>query len=121
MARLELVMKLLRGLQRPELVLRPGQLWRRLRRHTTLATGEVRFAWGLPARIDPSCLIGVDVVNLGVYDRIIPEAICRLLDAGEWALDVGANVGQNTSIMALVAGPRRHVLPLSRIPRCGGS
>src|SRR5262249_17416850 len=103
-------MNLLRAVQRPEYFFRPGQIWRRVRRHAVLRRGEVRLAWGLPIRIDPSCLIGLDILNLGLYDRIVPEAICRLLDPGEWALDVGANIGQNASIMALVAGPRGHVV-----------
>jgi len=74
------------------------------------------LAWGLPIRIDPSSLMGIDIVNLGLYDRIVPETICRLLDEGEWALDVGANIGQNASIMALVAGPRGHVIAFEPHP-----
>lgn len=87
-----------------------------MRRHAVLTKEEVRLAWGLPIRINPSCLIGIDILNLGLYDRIIPETICRLLNAGEWALDVGANIGQNASIMALVAGPRGHVVAFEPHP-----
>ena len=109
-------MKLLRGLQRPEYFFRPGQLWRRMRRDAVLTRGEVRLSWGLPIRIDPSCVIGRDILNLGLYDRVVPETICRLLDAGEWALDVGANIGQNASIMALVAGPRGYIVAFEPHP-----
>jgi FkbM family methyltransferase len=87
-----------------------------MRQHAALAKDEVCLVWGLPIRVNPSCLIGKDILNLGLYDRIIPETICRLLDAGEWALDVGANIGQNTSIMALVTGPQGHVVAFEPHP-----
>src|SRR5262245_57997944 len=109
-------MNIWRGLQRPEYFFHPGQIWRRMRRHAALAKDEVRLVWGLPIRVNPSCLIGTDILNLGLYDRIIPETICRLLDAGEWALDVGANIGQNTSIMALVTGSQGHVVAFEPHP-----
>ena len=109
-------MNTLRALQRPEYFYHPGQIWRRIRRHAVFAKGGIRLAWGLPIRINPTCHTGVDILNLGLFDRIIPETICRLLDAGEWALDVGANIGQNASIMALVAGPRGHVVAFEPHP-----
>jgi FkbM family methyltransferase len=109
-------MNILRALQRPEYFYHPGQIWRRIRRHAVLAKEGVRLAWGLPIRINPTCHTGVDILNLGLFDRIVPETICRLLGAGEWALDVGANIGQNASIMALVAGPRGHVVAFEPHP-----
>jgi FkbM family methyltransferase len=109
-------MNILRALQRPEYFFRPGQIWRRMRRHVSLPRAEAPLAWGLPIRLNPACLTGVDMLNLGIFDRIVPETICRLLDAGEWALDVGANVGQNASIMALMAGPRGHVVAFEPHP-----
>ena len=45
-----------------------------------------------------------EIINRGVYDRVIPEVICRLVDSGERCVDVGANVGQNTSMMAVASG-----------------
>jgi hypothetical protein len=111
-------MRLVRAMTRPEYLYRPAQLWRRLRRRAVLAHGDVRLAWGLPIEIQTAGYVSVDILNLGVYDRVVPEAICRLLDR-EWALDVGANVGQNASIMALIAGPHGRVLAFGRI-RCYG-
>jgi FkbM family methyltransferase len=96
--------RLIRGIQRAEYFWRPSQTWRRFRRKSLLARNEVKLAWGLPVAIDPSGYVGVDILNLGVYDRVVPEAICRLLDPGDLAFDVGANIGQNVSIMALVLG-----------------
>lgn len=101
---------LLRAIQRPEYFFRPRQLWRRLRRHSARARNEVQLAWGLPIEVDPSSSVGVDIINLGVHDRVVPEAIWRLLDPGEHAYDVGANIGQNTSIMALKVGAQGSVV-----------
>lgn len=101
---------------RPEYLYRPAQLWRRLRRDRFLARGDVRLAWGLPIEIDMPGYVSTDILNLGIHDRIVPEAICRLLEPGEWAVDVGANVGQNASIMALIAGPRGRVLAFEPHP-----
>jgi predicted KAP-like P-loop ATPase len=64
----------------------------------------------LPVEIDPISHVGEDILNLGVYDRVVAEAIFRLLDPSEQAIDVGANIGQNVSIMALVAGRRGRVV-----------
>lgn len=99
-------MKLIRGLRHVEYFYRPSQVWRRLRKHSLVERGKVTLAWGLPIGIGPSSIVGADILNLGVYDRVVPEAICRLLDPGEQAFDVGANIGQNVSIMALVLGGR---------------
>jgi FkbM family methyltransferase len=99
------VQSILRLFQRPEYFFRPVQVLRRLRRETILQRNGVKLSWGLPIELDPISHVGGDVLNLGVYDRVVPEAILRLLDGGETAIDVGANIGQNTSAMALAAGP----------------
>ena len=109
-------MRLLRALTRPEYLYRPTQLWRRLLRRRVLARGDVCLAWGLPIEIDLPGFVSTDILNLGLHDRIVPEAICRLLEPGEWAVDVGANLGQNASMMALIAGSRGRVLAFEPHP-----
>ncbi len=109
-------MKPLEAIRRPEYLLRPQQIWRRLRKRSLCARNALQLAWGLPVRVDPVSHIGVDVMNIGMHDRVVPEAICRLLDSGEHSLDVGANIGQNTSIMALVSGSRGRVTAFEPSP-----
>jgi FkbM family methyltransferase len=106
----------LKLLQRPEYLLRPGQPWRRVRRNSLLQRDGVRLAWGLPVTVDPASRVGADIRNLGVNDRVVPEVLYRLIDAGELAVDVGANVGQNCSIMALAATPCGRVLAFEPSP-----
>jgi FkbM family methyltransferase len=98
-------MRIFRIFQRPEYFFRPVQIWRRLRRNTIRKRDQIQLAWGLPVELDLTAYVGGDIWNVGVFDRIVPEAILRLLDRGEYAIDIGANIGQNTSAMALAAGP----------------
>jgi FkbM family methyltransferase len=100
------MMNVFRLIQRPEYFFRPRQMWRRLRRNAILARNDVRMAWELPLEVGPDSIVGQDICNLGVYDRVVAEAICRLSDPGEQAFDIGANIGQNVSIMALIVGKR---------------
>jgi hypothetical protein len=98
-------MHIFRALRRPEYFFRPVQIWRRLRRNAILKRNRIQLPWGLPVEVDPVSYVGQDIRNLGVFECIVPEAIVRLLDRAETAIDIGANIGQNTSIMALAAGP----------------
>jgi FkbM family methyltransferase len=97
-----------RFVQRPEYFLRPSQIWRRLRR-SSFSASEFRLAWGLPAEVDLRSSVGIEIRNMGIHDRIVPETICRLLDPGEQGFDLGSHVGQNASMMALAAGPAGRV------------
>lgn len=103
-------MRILNFIKRPEYFFRPSQVRRRLRRETIATNGVIRLAWGLPIEVNRDCHTGGDILNIGVFDRIIPEAIFRLLDTGETALDIGANIGQNASAMALAAGTSGRVI-----------
>jgi len=102
--------RLFTALRRPEYLLNPRQIWRRFQRRSLCNRNAIKLAWGLPVEVDPSSIVGQDIVNIGLYDRVVLEAIYRLLDAGETAFDVGANIGQNASIMALVVGSRGRVV-----------
>ena len=103
-------MNIFRALQRPEYFWRPRQVWRRLRRDAILARNQVRVAWELPFELDPASHVGNDILNHGVSDIVVTEAILRLLDPGEEAIDVGANIGLTVSMMALALGPKGHAI-----------
>src|SRR5580698_9476602 len=98
--------KLFEAIQRPEYLYRPTKIWRRLRKNSVYARKAVQLAWGLPIEIGPVSHVGVDVMNLGEHDRVVAEAICCFFFKQKTAYDIGANIGQNTSMMALVAGSR---------------
>jgi len=106
-------------LREPAYLWKPSQIWRRLRRASLLERDAVRLAWGVPITIEPRSHIGTDILNHGVYDCVVPEVLLRLTEPGELAIDVGANIGQNTSILAFAAGRHGRVIAFEPGPRAG--
>jgi FkbM family methyltransferase len=107
------------GLMKPEYVLRPRQLLRRVRwlLAPPRATGLTpRLPWGLDIRVRADDVIGTAVLHLGVYDLVVTEALWRLCDPGETALDIGANIGYATSVLARRVGSRGRVLSFEAHP-----
>jgi FkbM family methyltransferase len=93
---------------KPWYVFRPGQIVRRLTWQvwgSRAAEAEVRLRWGLPVRVRPRELIGSALMRTGVHDLPVTEAVFRLLDPGDVAVDAGANIGYMTSVMAARVGP----------------
>jgi FkbM family methyltransferase len=104
-------MKPIAGLGKPEYVFRPTQIWRRLslsarNRH---AVERVLLPWGASIKVHLDDSIGCSIARLGVYELCVTEALWRLIDLGETAVDVGANQGYMTSVMAERVGPRGEV------------
>jgi FkbM family methyltransferase len=109
--------RLWKAIRRPEYFFHPRQIWRRLRRRSLCSRNAVQLAWGLPVELDLKSHVGQDIANIGVYDKVVAEAICRLSDPQELAFDVGANIGQNVSIMALMVGPYGRVVAFEPGPK----
>ena len=102
------MLSILNYLKRPEYVFRPRQVLHRLSRigKDIPATATVSLPWGLSVKVRTSEHIGSDIFYFGIFDRIVPETIYRLIDPGEIAVDAGANIGQNSSLMAWKTGPQ---------------
>lgn len=114
-------MDILRSLlhPKPEYVFRPGQIWVRLTREFNQHVNtyeDVVLPWGLVIRVRPAEAIGSCIWRLGLYDLCVSETLWRLIDPGDTAVDVGANIGQMTSIMAVRVGPLGHVLAFEPHP-----
>lgn len=105
-------------LAKPEYLHRPWQFVERLRAMQSRHSGEitVRLPWGHPITVDPAEMIGSAVVRLGVYDLVVTETLWRLADRGEHAIDVGANVGCMTSVLAFRCGREGHVVAFEPHP-----
>lgn len=99
-------MNILGLLSKPELVWRPGFVWQRLTRRQPPAGESLNFKlpWNLPLRIKPSETVGRHIWTFGVFDIAVCEVLWRLCDPGESALDVGANLGQMTGLLARRVG-----------------
>lgn len=104
--------------RKPEYFFRPSQALRRLgrlgRQPPSVAT--TALPWGARLRVHVKDNVGGDIYHYGVFDRIVPEAIWRLLDVGEVAVDIGANIGQNTSAMAYRTAASGRVLAFEPHP-----
>jgi FkbM family methyltransferase len=103
---------------KPEYVFRPAQIVRRITREFESANDyeDVMLPWNMPIRIRPREAIGSVIWRLGVYELAVSEAIYRLVDPGELAIDVGANFGYMTSIMASRVGATGTVLSFEPHP-----
>ena len=60
--------------------------------------------------IRPNEAIGQAIWRTGVYDVVVTEAILRLAESGETAVDVGANIGVMASAMGVAVGVSGRVL-----------
>jgi FkbM family methyltransferase len=97
---------------KPEYIYRPRQVLRRIRLTSRrIAQDEclVNLPWNLSLVVNPHELIGNCVARLGVYDLTVSEALWRLLDPGETAVDIGSNIGYTASILARRSGASGHV------------
>ena len=96
-------------LLRPEFLWRPRQLLRAraFRPRTTIQ--HLQLPWDCTISARSSEVVGKLIATLGLYDLPLTEAIMRLADAGDIALDVGANVGYTSLVLALSVGAKGHV------------
>src|SRR2546428_2861985 len=89
------------GWAKPEYLLQPRRLLRRLTAGSPNPHSvEIMLPWGLPILVQPGDFIGAALRRLGVYDLAVSETLWRLTDAGETVVDVGANVGYTTAVVA---------------------
>jgi FkbM family methyltransferase len=101
-------LSLLVRFNRPEYVFRPRAAIKRLRLGTKLPVGsgeirEVSLPWGQTITVFPDAL-GRTLTISGIFDLCLTESIHRLLDQGDLAVDVGANIGYVTNLMATRVG-----------------
>ena len=105
-------------LTRPEYVFRPRQVLRRFARVGKLPPAEdiTELPWGARVKVRPSENIGSEIYYYGIFDRVVPETIYRLTDKNEFAIEVGANIGQNCSLMAFRTAPEGRVIAFEPHP-----
>jgi FkbM family methyltransferase len=91
------------GLLKPEYFYQPRLALRRLLPFRQLSTAEFidkKLPWGLHIRIHPLEEHGQILSTLGVIDLAVTETLFRLAEPGEIAIDVGANIGYMTAVLA---------------------
>src|SRR5260370_28828435 len=109
-------MNILNYLKRPEYIWQPQQVARRFLRVGKRPSDieQIKLPWGAEIQVQTSENVGADIFYYGIFDPIVPETICRLLDSGETAVAVGANIRQNTSPMPFPVNNERHVIAFAR-------
>ncbi len=113
----------LTSLLKPEYVMRPSQAWRRalqLAGANSEAFKIVELPWGTQLRVNAQEQIGRAVVSLGVYDLVVSEMLWRLCSPGDTTMDIGANIGHMTSVLAKRSGPTGKVIACEAHPEIFG-
>lgn len=102
----------LRGLGKPQYLFRPGILLRRLGREVRPvgAREVVRLPWGLHIEVVTSDVVGMGLAHQGLSDIVTTEVLWRLTNPGDTTIDVGANIGYFTSLLATRVGGQGKVL-----------
>ena len=98
---------------KPEYLLRPSQLVRRLLRGHPPQSGEmhtITMPWGVSLHTDVRDVIGQSLWKLGVYELTVSEALWRLIEPGSTVADLGAHMGYMSGLMAARAGPAGTVI-----------
>ncbi len=108
----------LQRLQKPEYFFQPKKLLQRLLPASPPAPDSrlIRLPWGMELQINPREDIGHAIHCLGIYDLPVSEALWRLLEPGDRALDLGANLGYMTALMAFRVGAAGRVLAFEPQP-----
>lgn len=106
---------------RPEYLLQPRQILRRWQRsrHPARATAQtLALPWGQPLRIlpHPDNKVEWSLWVMGIYDLALSETLWRLTDPDETVLDIGANIGYMTSLLAIRVGAGGRVLAFEPNP-----
>lgn len=98
---------ILRFLNKPEYMLRPGAAIRRMSRRFRASHGTkvVQLPWGLPLEVDTGEFLGGVIADCGIYDISVIEAVFRLIEPTDDFVDFGANIGY-VSAAAAAAGAR---------------
>ena len=98
-----------RHLLKPEYLWRPSQVLRLLSFRRSVEIKPLSLPWHCTINACSAELIGRFIAKYGVYDLPLTEAVMRLTDAGDSAVDVGANIGYVTLVLARSAGPEGRV------------
>jgi len=108
------------GLLKPEYLLQPRRLVRRLfegsRPILEAADVDLELPWGFSIRGRNTDAICRTIGRLGVYELPVTEAIWRLLEPGDTFVDVGANIGYMTAAAIARLGTKGRVVAFEPHP-----
>ena len=100
----------------PEYLWRPSQILRRLSFRPSPDLTALSLPWRFTIQACSAEAIGRSIATQGLYDLPLTEAIMRLSDPGDTGLDVGANIGYVTLVLAWSVGPEGRVISFEPNP-----
>jgi hypothetical protein len=94
------------NLIKPWYEFKPSNIFRRLfvRKPQARSLENVPMAWGGQLEFDISGTIGWSAKTTGVVDLALSEVACHIVRNGDSVLDVGANAGGITYLLARLVG-----------------
>ncbi len=106
-------MRIIRSFAKPQYLFRPARSAARFAKELGRGRAkrvELVLPWQVSIRVDTAERVGRSIWRSGVHDLPVVEALWRLLDVGETAIDVGANIGYTAGLMARRVGRSGRVL-----------
>jgi FkbM family methyltransferase len=96
----------LRGLLKPTYLFSPRTLVARISAifHPASGVQLKRMPWGADLEVDLGESVGREIFTHGILDIAVSECCWRLLDEGDMAVDIGANIGHMTSLFSSKVG-----------------
>lgn len=90
-------------LKKPEYFFQPSTIIKKL--FTTQKRIVIRKTpWGSNIEINSKEAIGTAIARTGIYDLAVSEILWRLIEPGDFVLDVGANIGYTANLSSHRAG-----------------
>lgn len=96
------------GIAKPEYLFRPHQIVRKAWAEFLGRKPELKKAhlpWGLDIALNAGEAIGWSIYTRGLYETAVTECLWRLALRGRSVVDVGANIGYMSSVLAVKVGP----------------
>lgn len=96
-------------IKRPEYYFSLHSVIKKLFNKTGQGIIHQKTPWGNLMEIDTNETIGNSIYSTRIYDLALSETLWRLIEPGDFVLDVGANIGFITSLCSYKSGPRGKV------------
>jgi FkbM family methyltransferase len=85
-----------------------------VRRHEQTET--LRLPWGGKIQVNCAKQMGQSLLRTGIYDLAMSEFLWRMIGPSDQVMDIGANIGYTTLLMARRVGPKGTVLAFEPHP-----
>ncbi|HEX6429721.1 MAG TPA: FkbM family methyltransferase [Niastella sp.] len=104
-------------IKRPEYYFRLHSVFKKLFFKTGHDIINQKTPWGNLIEIDTNETIGNSIYSTRIYDLALSETLWRLIEPGNFVLDVGANIGFITSLCSYKTGPQGKVWSFEPNPK----